>query len=155
MHKKLFFVILLAVASTYISYTNYWPAYYESYTAKQKQDFIWQRAMADKGQPSTFTKNLSVYSLRNAKYLGGQDISSVGHNISDKNPLNHRKFIHAVGKHAKVKVIFKKNLYTGLFSEKVVRGLLRASAEDKPSPKVNKPGMALKLFRDKVPSANI
>jgi len=39
------------------------PSNYESQTAKQKQEFIWQKALADNGVPSKFAGTLEQSSL--------------------------------------------------------------------------------------------
>jgi len=81
-------------------------------------------------------------------------LSPVGHNVSDENALGRIKYIHSVSKSAKVRFNFESNPYTGLFAEKSCIGIMRASSATPPTTSNTAPGIGVKIFRDKVPSAN-
>jgi len=154
MNKKLIFVILAAIAVSYLTYSSPFSPDYEAGTAQQKQDFIWGKALADNGKLGSFAAPLQLASLIAPLLLGGQDFEPVGHNESDQNAHGRRKLIHSVSKSAKILFNFESNPYTGAFAEKSCLGIIRASAATKPTAADNAPGMAIKLFRDKVPSGN-
>jgi hypothetical protein len=124
------------------------PNRYEELGGCQKMDVLWDRIMKSRQEKlPEFTKvdlpGMAFNFLRTK-----MDIES------DQAPKGYRKAIHAVGTVAKVRYSSAEghNL-GGLFADTDVCGLLRLSLTSKP-PDVA-PGLALKLFVDGLPSANI
>jgi len=153
---KLALVAALAVALTTVCYTYYapFPANYESQSAGQKLDFLWNTAKAQ-GGIGHFAGPLDLAKLVAPSFLGGQDFGPVGWNVSDQNAAGRQKLIHSVGWTAKVRVEWQSNPYTGMFSEAQSHGFMRISSASKPDSKQNTPGFALKMMRDGKPSANL
>ena len=154
MNKKICLIIFLAVAVTYIAYDPPFSSGYETQSAQKKQDFIWAKALADKGVPSSFTSQIQLAPQVAPILLGGQDFAPVGHNESDQNAHGRVKLIHSVSKSAKVKFLWNANPFTGAFSEEKSIGIMRASSAQEPKKNATAPGMGIKIFRDKVASGN-
>jgi len=75
-------------------------------------------------------------------------------NYADVMVTGRVKVIHSVGYVAKIKMISLSNKYTGAFSETSI-GLLRAGFIAKPEANLARIGIALKILRSKVMSANV
>ncbi len=125
------------------------PSNYESWSAIQKQDFLWNNRilkskydelppLAKIDVPGLFLTILSVKMERS----------------SDEAPRKWKKAIHAHGSVAKIKFVPEANTpFTGLFKG-ANSGLLRLSVTGDPADRGFAPGLALKLFVDGKPSEN-
>lgn len=141
---------------TYIAYNPPFPSSYESLSAKDKQDFMWGKALADGGVSGKYYDTIQNAKLVTPNILGGMDFTPIGHNESDENAAGRQKLLHSVGKSAKVIINWTgKNPYTGAFAEKELIGIMRASSGTKPLVTNVAPAFAIKVFRDKVPSGNL
>ena len=154
MNKKLYLTILLAVISSYICYNGVWPSDYESKTAAEKLNWMWEKIEADKNGAGLFTHVLARKDFLKKGKFYDMDLTYLKTNKSDQNPTKE-KIRTQVGKVAKVQVVFTANEYTGLFQEQSIDGIMRASSQYKPTYEDSSPSLAIKLFRDKVQSANI
>ena len=167
--------MILAALSTYLTLMVNIPEDYETFSAKAKRDQIVNTAMNqnDWGEPSTwgnFFTNLAILV---------QTHSEMWKNMTDfvkteffPNALRI-KWIHTVGEVAKIKMTFNTCLtagidcrersensqvnygLTGIFADKEVIGLIRASPAIKPNSKESNPTFGMKIFRNNKPSCNI
>ncbi|MFL5785372.1 MAG: hypothetical protein ACJ76H_12215 [Bacteriovoracaceae bacterium] len=128
------------------------PANYESMSACEKQEALWEKALA------TVYKELPPYKklgLPELIGMGHQGIATKGMLISDFAPENWVKYLHRHGSLAKVKIVAVSDKYAGVF-----RGaecaLLRLSLTYKVTrSKPVAPGLALKILKDGSPSQNV
>ena len=131
------------------------PPGYQSWTALQKQDYIWQ----EKIMPSVYRrlpplKNPgfgALAGLFNPFFL----IRSFTH-ASDEMPRGRTKLIHTYGSVAKIEFVPAENSpYTGIYRTGAM-GLARLSVARNPRPPESfAPGMAIKFFIDGKPSKNL
>lgn len=128
------------------------PGNYDALKACDKQDILWDKAV------STIHKELPPYKklgLPQLIKMSRQEIALKGSRYSDFAPENWVKYLHRRGSLAKVKIVPASSKYTGVF-EGAECGLLRLSLTYKvTSSKPVAPGLALKIFRDGAPSANV
>lgn len=158
----LFFLFLAGIISTY-SLLNYLSAphdrlpasetsEYELLKACEKQDIIWEKIVA-----STY-KELPPYQklgLPQLVAMARQGIQKKGDRQSDFAPESWVKYLHRRGSIAKVKIVPVSQKYTGVF-EGAECAILRLSLTYRVTrSKPVAPGLALKVFRDRVPSANV
>ena len=126
------------------------PVDYRSWTADQKQQFLWE----DRILPSQYTslpplKPIDVLGLFRTVLRKKMDRQS------DQVPTPWKKAIHAHGSVAKIKFVSAVNTpFTGLFEE-ADYGLLRMSLTGEPSKRGVAPGLAIKLFVDGSHSENV
>lgn len=128
------------------------PESYESLMANEKQDILWKEI-----QDSAYNElpDFRSFGIIQLLALSKQELRTKSDLSSDFSPNSWKKYLHARGSVAKVKIAARKNIYTGIF-QGADYGLLRLSLAYKPSGKrAVAPGLALKVLRDKVPSANI
>ncbi|MEK7355094.1 MAG: hypothetical protein AAB250_01495 [Bdellovibrionota bacterium] len=138
------------------------PGDYKSMAACDKQDFLWRNIKATEYKTLPAFKPMGPYELWS---MNRQELSLKGSHYSDiapngwKNldiaPNGWKKYLHARGAVAKVKIVSRGTGLTGIF-----RGadcaLLRLSITFKPGfGKGFAPGLALKVLRDRVNSANV
>ncbi len=146
-----FFVDLLIEPPGIRSPASY-PENYESLKSCEKQNILWTEIKKTK---YTVLPELRDFGFLQFAAMSRQEISLKGYRQSDFAPAGWKKYIHGRGAVAQVKFISKSNSYTGIFSGAEC-GLIRLSVTYKPSgSKAVAPGLALKIFRDKVSSANI
>ncbi|MEW6491093.1 MAG: hypothetical protein AB1589_00880 [Cyanobacteriota bacterium] len=126
------------------------PTDYESWSASQKQDFLWQnRILESKYEKLPPLQKIDVPGL----FLTFLKIKM--DRLSDEAPIGWKKAIHAHGSVAKVKFIPTPDTpFTGLFKG-ADYGLLRLSVTGDPSDRGFAPGLALKLLVDGKPSENV
>jgi hypothetical protein len=128
------------------------PQNYDALKACEKQDLLWGKAS------STVYKDLPVYKKFGVFQLLGmslQELQVKGNRFSDFAPDGWKKYLHRRGALAKVKIVSKDHRYTGIF-QGADCALLRLSLTYKVGGgKPVAPGLALKVLRDGVPSANI
>lgn len=128
------------------------PSNYESLKACEKQSFLWDKVV------ETTYKDLPGYrklGLMQLIAMGVQEISLKGTLISDFSPEGWEKYLHRRGAIAKIKIEPTDHKYTGIF-QGAECGLLRLSLTYKTAgSKPVAPGLALKVLRDGVYSANV
>lgn len=147
MQVKLFSLISLLVCKTVRPFDL--PEDYESKTATEKQEELWSIIEAEKGTSGRYPGIFQFF-----KFLCCEDVSPSVEHEEDSLPYNHGKRIHSVGGVAKAKwESVGDHTYTGLFQGETL-GMVRLSLAVKPLPSGTTPGMAMKLFRDGIPSAN-
>lgn len=133
------------------------PNDYESKKACEKQDILWQNI-----EDTTYQTlpELRTFGLKEMIQLGMQAIGEKGRRQSDFAPPGWYKYLHARGAIAKVKIIAKNSQYSGVF-QGADCALLRLSltyrtAENSVLPDMPvAPGLALKILRDGIHSANV
>lgn len=126
--------------------------HYESLSACQKQDLLWSNIQASVYQELPDFRKFGVLQLM---AMGKQEIGIKGSHQSDFAPIGWKKYIHGRGAVAKVKLVTHGGPWTGVF-QGADCGLLRLSLTFKPKgSRAVAPGLALKILRDGVPSANI
>lgn len=125
------------------------PADYESWSAAQKQEFLWQeRILKSKYDQLPPLTGIDILGLFLTPYRLKMD------RTVDEAPHRWRKAIHAHGTVAKIKFVpMADTPFTGLFKGADF-GLLRASITGDPSDRGFAPGLAIKLFIDGKPSEN-
>lgn len=170
MNNKLLTTIALSVTSVFVAFnmTNLGyvanPAYaglsnnYQQLSASEKRDQLWNKALADNNTPGRFPNPLDLIRLVDPVALGGQEFTVVGANDSDINQdEKRRKFIHSVGSHAKVKLLWEPNNgYTGTFENtNGSHAIVRASSAKEATKNKSQPGFGLKVFKDGTASANL
>lgn len=128
------------------------PANYDAMKACEKQELLWEKAVATTYKELPTYKKLGLSQLIR---MSRQEISLKGSRISDFAPDNWVKYLHRRGSLAKVKIVPVSSKYTGVF-EGAECALLRLSLTYKvTSSKPVAPGLALKILRDGAPSANV
>ncbi|MCA1990953.1 MAG: hypothetical protein LDL41_02745 [Coleofasciculus sp. S288] len=125
------------------------PTDYESWTAKEKQDFLWNnRILKSQYDELPPLQKIDIPGLFLTLLSLKMDRSS------DEAPPKWKKAIHAHGSVAKVKFVPTADTpFTGLFKG-ADYGLLRLSLTGDPADRGFAPGLALKLFVDGKPSEN-
>lgn len=161
--KGLFFMALATVlVGSLLAYTfvdlsessrtpNAVESKYESLKACEKQEILWQKILA-----STYKINpdYNSFGVTELLSLARQQISMKEKNQTDFAPEGWKKLLHARGSIAKVKVVPIDHKYTGVF-QGADCSLLRLSLTFKPSSsRPVAPGIAFKVLRDGVYSAN-
>lgn len=129
------------------------PQGYEELPGCQKQDVLWDRITS-----SAYEGELPAYrklGLPQLISMSRQEIGLKGNRHSDFSPEKWVKYLHRRGSIAKVKIVPVSRKYTGIF-EGAECALLRLSLTYKVSGgKPVAPGLALKVLRDGIPSANV
>lgn len=122
---------------------------YESWTARQKQDFLWEnRILPTRYDRLPPLEKIDVIGLFFTALTTKMD------RLADEAPKGWKKAIHARGSVAKIAFIpITDTPFTGLFAGASC-GLLRLSVTGDPSDRGFAPGLALKLFVDGKPSEN-
>jgi hypothetical protein len=125
------------------------PADYQSWQAKQKQEFLWNNRILnseyDKLPP---LKKIDIGRLFLTALKTKMDLQQ------DEAPPKWKKAIHAHGSVAKIKYApAEDTLFTGLFRG-VDHGFLRASVTGDPTDRGVAPGLAIKFLIDGKPSGN-
>jgi hypothetical protein len=122
---------------------------YESWTARQKQDFLWEnRILKSRYDRLPPLEKIDVIGLFITALATKMD------RLADEAPRKWKKAIHARGSVAKIAFIPTDDTpFTGLFAGADC-GLLRLSVTGDPSARGFAPGLALKLFIDGKPSEN-
>ncbi len=128
------------------------PDNYESFSACDKQNILWKEITQTIYRELPDYRQFGVLQLL---ALSKQELRLKGEAISDFAPEGWKKYLHARGAIAKIKIVPKKNSYTGIF-QGADCGLLRLSLTYKPSDsRAVAPGLALKVLRDGTSSANV
>lgn len=128
------------------------PENYESLSACQKQDFLWNEAEVTAYQELPPYQKFGFFQLVK---LSLQSIATKGNLHSDVSPKGWKKYLHRRGALAKVKIVARSKKYSGIF-QGAECALLRLSLTYKvKGARPFAPGLALKVLRDGVPSANI
>ncbi len=124
------------------------PSDYESWTAGQKQNFLWtERILPSKYAQIPNLARIDVLGLFLTPLKMKMD------RLSDEAPSGWKKAIHAHGSVAKIKFVPTTNTpFSGLF--KGASGLIRFSVTGDPNAQGFAPGLAVKFFVDGHPSEN-
>lgn len=130
------------------------PANYDSLSACEKQTVLWSEIE----KSAHDTKNLPAFKkfgLLEILGLAAQELSTKNQNYSDFAPTGWKKYLHARGAIAKVKMVPGNHSYTGVF-EGTDCALIRLSLTYKVTgSRPVAPGLALKVLRTDQPSANV
>lgn len=144
---------ILFFSHSVLSYENTIPANYEQLAGCEKQNILWNQI------EQTTHRELPEYKRLGAKEVAKMALQRMTYKTdrqSDFAPEGWIKYLHQKG--AVAKVSFKRtedNKYSGVF-QGFDCGLIRLSITYKPTRrKAFAPGLALKVLRDGVPSANI
>ncbi len=123
------------------------PSNYQSWSAKQKQDFLWnERILKSRYDQLPALKRIDVLGLFLTSLRSKMDYES------DETPPNWKKAIHAHASVAKIQFMPTDNTpFTGLFKG-ADYGLLRLSLTGDPDARGFAPGLAIKWFIDGKPS---
>lgn len=128
------------------------PKDYESLNACEKQSYLWNLVQ------ETEYKKLPSYQKFGMKQLLGmsiQKLATKGNRYADFAPEDWKKYLHRRGAVAQVKIVPNDSQYTGIFKGAEC-ALLRLSLTYEASESMPvAPGLALKIFRDGIHSANI
>lgn len=154
-NSKLSLIFVLLCATFIFSVYKQFPSAFDVQTAKEKQDWIWERVLKDNDKPGTYYGILDVGKLILPVALGGQVLTSVGHNESEEVDDGRKKLIHTVGPVAKFSMNWTENAkkYTGSFKQ-CDHGIARFSNAKKPSDGSTAPGISFKCLRDNVVSGS-
>jgi hypothetical protein len=128
------------------------PANYQALSGCAKQEALWDRIQESEH------KELPAYRKFGALQLLGMSRQELGHkgsHQSDFAPKGWKKYLHRRGSIAKVKIVPRRPQYSGVFAGADC-ALLRLSLTYRPGgSRAVAPGLALKVLRDGVPSANV
>ncbi len=126
---------------------------YESLGACDKQNELWEKIMATQHDITPDMSNLGIIQLLAMSF---QKLRTKSDYVSDVAPQDWKKYLHRRGAVAKVKFVSNdSHHYTGIFKGAEC-ALLRLSLTYEPKKsKAVAPGLALKVLRDKSPSANV
>ncbi|MES2964093.1 MAG: hypothetical protein V4760_09410 [Bdellovibrionota bacterium] len=128
------------------------PIEYEKMNACDKQDLLWRNVKATQYKSLPEFKKFGLFELIE---MGMQAVGTKGSHQSDFAPKKWKKLLHARGAIAKVKIVSRGTGMTGIFRGADC-GLLRLSLTFKPEgDRKVAPGLALKVLRDRTPSANV
>ncbi|MFT6068438.1 MAG: hypothetical protein ACJAT2_000205 [Bacteriovoracaceae bacterium] len=129
------------------------PKDYEKLDGCKKQEFLWKEIEDSKHSKLPKFEKMNVFKLVG---MGFQSMTKKVEHAYDVAPDDWKKYLHRRGAVAKVKIVAspESNL-TGVF-QGAECALLRLSLTYKPTKKRDvAPGLALKVLRDKMPSANV
>ncbi len=155
--KKYLFLIQLLIGLSTLSAQAQLPENYRSLSGCQKQDILWKNIKSTQYTTYPALKNLGARQLFS---MAWQKMTEKTGKFSDIAPENWIKYLHARGATAKVKIVvpteFEKSPYTGIF-QGADCALLRLSLTYSPKKKSKAvaPGLALKVLRNEIHSANI
>ncbi|WP_374077167.1 hypothetical protein [Bdellovibrio bacteriovorus] len=128
------------------------PNNYESLRACEKQDILWEKVRATTHKELPEYRKFGFFQLL---ALSKQEISIKGKNYSDFAPAGWKKYLHGRGAIAKVKIVPHNSKYTGIF-QGADCAFLRLSLTYKATGSMPvAPGLALKVLRDGIYSANV
>jgi hypothetical protein len=146
------FAVAISIAANGSRSEDAGAAAYEAQSACDKQAQLFERAQATRYETLPGFSKLGLFQLLG---LAFQNLKPKGNHASDFAPEGWRKYLHRRGVLAKVRIVPRENRYTGLF-QGAECSLLRLSLTFKPAGrKAVAPGLALKILRDGVPSANV
>lgn len=121
---------------------------YESQTGAEKQAELWSIIEGESGTTGSFSTFFESF------LFFFEDVNPSMDHEADSLPYNHGKRIHGVGSIAKATwESTEDHSYTGLFSGET-KSIIRLSLTRAQSASGFAPGIAVKLFRDGMPSAN-
>ncbi len=128
------------------------PVDYESLTACEKQALLWEKIQATEYE---VLPKLCKFGVSELGSMAVQEIGLKSSRASDFAPEGWTKFLHRRASVAKVKIVARSGLYSGIF-QGAECGLLRLSLTYAASgSRPVAPGLALKVFRSGAPSANV
>ena len=152
MRLPIILAMSLALPATAMAH-NQTVSRYEAQTGCEKQEVMWEKIEATKHRELPKFAKFGLFQLVG---MSLQALRNKGYRHSDYAPPKWKKYLHRRGSVAKVKFIpVENNGYSGYFNGSDC-GLLRLSLTYKPTKKRSfAPGLALKIFRDGRPSANV
>ena len=128
------------------------PDGYESLKACEKQDVLWNKIQTSLHRELPPLRSFGALQLL---AMAKQEVSTKGSHVSDFAPVGWKKYLHGRGVIAKAKIVPVAPKYSGIF-QGADCALLRLSLTFKPGgARAVAPGLALKVLRDGVPSANV
>jgi len=128
------------------------PLNFESLSGCEKQSQLWERAEASEYKVRPEYRKFSVMQLL---AMSVQRLTLKGNTHSDFAPDGWKKYLHRRGALAKVRIVPRSSRYTGVFQGSDC-SLLRLSLTYKTDgDKPVAPGLALKVLRDGIHSANV
>lgn len=134
-------------------FANQLPLDYEKKEACEKRDILWEKVVAT---PYTSPPKFAKFGVWQLIAMGVQEISKKKTRFSDVAPSGWKKYLHRRGSVAKVEIrSIGDHPYTGVFKGAEC-AILRLSLTYRPTKKRDvAPGLALKILRDGVDSANV
>lgn len=127
---------------------------YESLSAQEKQKIIWNKILESEYKSYPKLEEVGLFEVLK---ISSQKLSKKADTQSDFAPKRWKKYLHRRGAVATIEYkSIGNHQYTGVFKDTAL-GLLRLSLTYQPEPKGKPfaPGLALKIFRDGVPSSNV
>jgi hypothetical protein len=149
--KRIVFFSLLSLSTGVMGASL--PENYQSLNACEKQGELWSMAVASEYKKLPDFSNLGLFQFLAMHF---QKLKQKVDYDSDVSPKKWKKYLHRHGALAKVKIVpVGKEKYTGVFKGAEC-ALLRLSLTYNPKgEKPVAPGLALKVLRDGLPSANV
>ncbi len=127
------------------------PENYETLKGCKKQDILWEEIRTSVHKILPPFRDFGPLQLM---AMSKQHLKTKAGVLSDFSPAGWKKYLHGRGSIAKVAIVPRNNSYTGIF-QGAKCGLLRLSLTYAPGEsRAVAPGLALKILRDGVPSAN-
>ncbi len=127
------------------------PAQYEQLKGCEKQELLWDKVLKTKHEKLPKYEKFGFIQVVKMSF---QSMKKKVNNFSDVSPKGWKKYLHRRGAMAKVKFVPENSEFSGIF-QGAECALLRLSLTFDPKKRGVAPGLALKVFRDKVHSANI
>lgn len=128
------------------------PEKYEAMNACEKQDILWENVQKTAHKELPELRKFGAVELFK---MSRQELEIKGNKRSDFSPDGWYKYLHSKGSVAKVKIVSTNDKYSGIFKGAEC-ALLRLSLTYSPAgSKPVAPGLALKVLRDGVDSANV
>ena len=130
------------------------PQNYESLTACEKQEILWENIEKTQYKKLPSFKSVGAFEILK---MAVQGVKKKVRNETDFAPRKWKKYLHRRGVMAKVKLKPLESEYSGIFKGSDC-SLIRLSLTYAPNKKKDDavaPGLAFKVLRDGVPSANV
>lgn len=135
------------VAVSWATFSNY-----DTLSASQKLDYLWQNVMADTKGDSFMNPLKTILEVSNPANLWAMSTTH-----ADWRDKDHHKATHGIGAHAKAHFEWKTNAYTGMFqrADHCVIRMANAAAPGGIAMTSYGPNLAVKCLRDGAESANM
>ena len=143
------FVALLAIAVGFAATTHQYNSNYESKTAAEKVQVVLDKLAATKGKQASWPSTFELVKIF------FENMWPTVSDITDVMRSGRKKLIHSVGAVATVAFEYENSPYTGLFQGSN-HAFARFSVAKEPNKRAKgfTPGVAFKMMRTAVPSAN-
>ncbi|HAZ11197.1 MAG: hypothetical protein A2X86_08505 [Bdellovibrionales bacterium GWA2_49_15] len=123
---------------------------YESWSAREKQDYLWKQVEKSQYAENQLPSSLSLFSM--VKLLSSKYLIATFKHSSDELPMGRKKLIHSFGTVAKISFLSIPSSYTGVLKSGAI-GVVRFSLAGAGASYT--PGFGLKFLVDGHPSLNI